>query len=131
MKIKFENICRFTFSLFNFCPSELSSAVFDVIQCLRMVHHNPLVSFCAAGEKAIVCDQCGAQFQTEESLEAHRQIHTGMNTHTYAHPHRVRRGIMTMDRNEKNKGLSTSSLCKLAKKACADYIIMLIYGTSF
>ncbi|KAG7217094.1 hypothetical protein INR49_027635 [Caranx melampygus] len=30
-----------------------------------------------AGEKAIVCDQCGAQFQTEESLEAHRQIHTG------------------------------------------------------
>uniref|UniRef100_A0A3Q1DEJ1 Zinc finger and BTB domain containing 16a n=1 Tax=Amphiprion ocellaris TaxID=80972 RepID=A0A3Q1DEJ1_AMPOC len=29
------------------------------------------------GEKAIVCDQCGAQFQTEESLEAHRQIHTG------------------------------------------------------
>lgn len=35
------------------------------------------VSRCAAGEKAIVCDQCGAQFQTEESLEAHRQIHTG------------------------------------------------------
>ncbi|KAM4619762.1 zinc finger and BTB domain-containing protein 16-A [Polymixia lowei] len=31
----------------------------------------------SAGEKAIVCDQCGAQFQTEESLEAHRQIHTG------------------------------------------------------
>ncbi|KAM7397545.1 hypothetical protein PAMA_005716 [Pampus argenteus] len=31
-----------------------------------------------AGEKAIVCDQCGAQFQTEESLEAHRQIHTAM-----------------------------------------------------
>lgn len=44
--------------------------------------HNNLcvsVSSCpaAAGEKAIVCDQCGAQFQTEESLEAHRQIHTG------------------------------------------------------
>lgn len=44
------------------------------------------VSFCpaAAGEKAIVCDQCGAQFQTEESLEAHRQIHTG-NTHAHTH----------------------------------------------
>lgn len=41
----------------------------------------------AAGEKAIVCDQCGAQFQTEESLEAHRQIHTG-NTHApHAHMH--------------------------------------------
>lgn len=40
----------------------------------------------AAGEKAIVCDQCGAQFQTEESLEAHRQIHTGTETHKHT-PH--------------------------------------------
>uniref|UniRef100_A0A672M8S3 Zinc finger and BTB domain containing 16a n=1 Tax=Sinocyclocheilus grahami TaxID=75366 RepID=A0A672M8S3_SINGR len=31
----------------------------------------------SAGEKAIVCDQCGAQFQKEDALEAHRQIHTG------------------------------------------------------
>ncbi|KAI4877925.1 hypothetical protein NFI96_017419 [Prochilodus magdalenae] len=30
----------------------------------------------SAGEKAIVCDQCGAQFQKEDALEAHRQIHT-------------------------------------------------------
>lgn len=50
-----------------------------VCECLT----STLVSCCcAAGEKAIVCDQCGAQFQTEESLEAHRQIHTGMNTHS-------------------------------------------------
>ncbi|TNN79185.1 Zinc finger and BTB domain-containing protein 16-A [Liparis tanakae] len=33
-----------------------------------------------AGDKAIVCDQCGAQFQTEESLESHRKIHTGCST---------------------------------------------------
>ncbi|GLD46423.1 zinc finger and BTB domain-containing protein 16 isoform X1, partial [Lates japonicus] len=43
---------------------------------------SPIGSLCAAvplirAEKAIVYDQCGAQFQTEESLEAHRQIHTG------------------------------------------------------
>ncbi|MFT7818586.1 hypothetical protein AGIG_G24598 [Arapaima gigas] len=30
----------------------------------------------SAGAKAIVCDQCGAQFPKEDDLEAHRQIHT-------------------------------------------------------
>lgn len=30
-----------------------------------------------AGAKAIVCDQCGAQFPKEDDLEAHRQVHTG------------------------------------------------------
>ncbi|KAL6470009.1 hypothetical protein MHYP_G00211280 [Metynnis hypsauchen] len=35
-----------------------------------------LYSGYVAGEKAIVCDQCGAQFQKEDALEAHRQIHT-------------------------------------------------------
>ncbi|KAL4608675.1 hypothetical protein GN956_G24806 [Arapaima gigas] len=34
----------------------------------------------SAGAKAIVCDQCGAQFPKEDDLEAHRQIHTGMET---------------------------------------------------
>lgn len=43
------------------------------------------LSFCPAGEKAIVCDQCGAQFQTEESLEAHRQIHTGREALAHTH----------------------------------------------
>lgn len=49
------------------------------------------VFFClclVAGEKAIVCDQCGAQFQKEDALEAHRQIHTGVKQtliHTNAH----------------------------------------------
>lgn len=40
--------------------------------------NNFSIFFClVAGEKAIVCDQCGAQFQKEDALEAHRQIHTG------------------------------------------------------
>ncbi|KAK3531864.1 hypothetical protein QTP70_032768 [Hemibagrus guttatus] len=31
------------------------------------------------GPKALVCDQCGAQFSKEDALEAHRQTHTGSN----------------------------------------------------
>ncbi|KAI4879294.1 hypothetical protein NFI96_002867 [Prochilodus magdalenae] len=30
----------------------------------------------SAGPKALVCDQCGAQFSKEDALEAHRQTHT-------------------------------------------------------
>lgn len=33
--------------------------------------------FLPAGPKALVCDQCGAQFSKEDALEAHRQTHTG------------------------------------------------------
>lgn len=33
--------------------------------------------FLAAGAKAFVCDQCGAQFSKEDALETHRQTHTG------------------------------------------------------
>ncbi|KAK1787422.1 hypothetical protein P4O66_002908 [Electrophorus voltai] len=40
-------------------------------------HMEPFTFGSGAGEKAIVCDQCGAQFQKEDDLEAHRQIHTG------------------------------------------------------
>ncbi|XP_054032148.1 zinc finger and BTB domain-containing protein 16 isoform X2 [Dryobates pubescens] len=31
----------------------------------------------SAGAKALVCDQCGAQFSKEDALETHRQTHTG------------------------------------------------------
>lgn len=33
--------------------------------------------FLPAGPKALVCDQCGAQFSKEDALEVHRQTHTG------------------------------------------------------
>lgn len=40
--------------------------------------NNPPVPFLsAAGAKALVCDQCGAQFSKEDALETHRQTHTG------------------------------------------------------
>lgn len=58
----------------------------NVFVCITNIVSDLCVSRpAAAGEKAIVCDQCGAQFQTEESLEAHRQIHTGTETHTHTH----------------------------------------------
>lgn len=31
------------------------------------------------GPKALVCDQCGAQFSKEDDLETHRHTHTGNN----------------------------------------------------
>lgn len=41
--------------------------------------NNPPLSFLSpAGAKALVCDQCGAQFSKEDALETHRQTHTGM-----------------------------------------------------
>ncbi|XP_054659399.1 zinc finger and BTB domain-containing protein 16 isoform X7 [Grus americana] len=33
----------------------------------------------SAGAKALVCDQCGAQFSKEDALETHRQTHTEEN----------------------------------------------------
>lgn len=33
------------------------------------------------GPKALVCDQCGAQFSKEDALESHRQTHTGSVFH--------------------------------------------------
>lgn len=36
--------------------------------------------FLSAGPKALVCDQCGAQFSKEDALEAHRQTHTGTSS---------------------------------------------------
>uniref|UniRef100_A0A8C0ICL9 Zinc finger and BTB domain-containing protein 16 n=1 Tax=Bubo bubo TaxID=30461 RepID=A0A8C0ICL9_BUBBB len=37
----------------------------------------PLPFLSPAGAKALVCDQCGAQFSKEDALETHRQTHTG------------------------------------------------------
>lgn len=40
--------------------------------------NNPPLPFLSpAGAKALVCDQCGAQFSKEDALETHRQTHTG------------------------------------------------------
>lgn len=36
---------------------------------------NPVLS--AAPAEALVCDQCGATFSSEDALDAHRQTHTG------------------------------------------------------
>lgn len=36
----------------------------------------------AAPAEALVCDQCGATFSSEEALEAHRLTHTGNTTQT-------------------------------------------------
>lgn len=44
--------------------------------CDRIVMKCTFLCF-LAGPKALVCDQCGAQFTTEDALEAHRQTHTG------------------------------------------------------
>lgn len=40
-------------------------------------NNHPLPFLSAAGAKALVCDQCGAQFSKEDALETHRQAHTG------------------------------------------------------
>lgn len=50
-----------TFRCVSFCP----------------LNNSPLPFLSAAGAKALVCDQCGAQFSKEDALETHRQTHTG------------------------------------------------------
>lgn len=54
-------VCRCTRRCVSFCP-----------------WNNPALPFLSpAGAKALVCDQCGAQFSKEDALETHRQTHTG------------------------------------------------------
>lgn len=43
----------------------------------RPSNNPPLPFLSPAGAKALVCDQCGAQFSKEDALETHRQTHTG------------------------------------------------------
>ena len=54
----------------------LSSVKNAISNFLTILLTSSTVCF-AAGPKALVCDQCGAQFSKEDALEAHRQTHTG------------------------------------------------------
>lgn len=53
-----------------------------ILPILQHTHQSILTSLMssAAPAEALVCDQCGATFSSEEALEAHRLTHTG-NTH--------------------------------------------------